>query len=54
LGIGPEAALPIPLREKVVFLVQARPLRERGRRRTTEGKTFVGTLTVPIPGFPIE
>jgi hypothetical protein len=53
-GIGPEVALPIPLRKKVVALVRARYLWETGSRSTTEGNTFVGMLTVPLPGFPIE
>lgn len=53
-GFGPEVGLPIPLKKKVVALVRARYLWETGSRSTTEGKTFVGMLTLPIPSFPIE
>lgn len=53
-GIGPELVLPIPVRRKLVGFVGLRYLWDVGSRSTTEGNTFVATLTVPLPSIPIE
>lgn len=53
-AVGPEVTLPIPVKRKLVGMVTLRYLWELGTRSTTQGRTFVGILTVPIPSIVIE
>ena len=53
-GVGPEVVLPIPVKGKLVGMVKARYLWDVGSRSTTQGNTFLGMLTIPIPGIAIE
>jgi hypothetical protein len=53
-GVGPEVTLPIPVKRKLVGLVTLKYLWELGTRSTTQGRTFLGILTVPIPSIAVE
>jgi len=53
-AVGPEVTLPIPMKRKLVGMVTLRYLWDLGTRSTTQGRTFLGILTVPIPSIAIE
>ena len=53
-GIGPEVVLPLPIKQKLVGMVRLRYLWDVGSKSTTQGRTFLGMLTVPVPSIAIE
>jgi hypothetical protein len=52
-GFGPDVTIPIPIKNKLVAMVNARYFWEFGARTKTEGQTFTLTATFPIPSVPI-
>ena len=53
-GVGPELTLPIASKSKLYALANFRYFKEFGARSTTEGETFLFTLTFPIPGIALQ
>jgi hypothetical protein len=53
-GVGPELTLPIATSQKLYGFLTARYLWEFDAKSTSEGETFVMTLTLPIPSVPLQ
>lgn len=53
-GVGPELTVPIATSKKLYGFLTARYLWEFGAESTTEGETFVATLSFPIPSVPLQ
>lgn len=53
-GIGPEVNVPIPIRNKLVALLNLRYIREFGARTKSQGDALAFTITFPVPSIPLE
>jgi hypothetical protein len=53
-GIGPELTLPIASKSKLYALANFRYFKEFGAKTTSEGETFLFTLTFPIPSIALQ
>jgi hypothetical protein len=53
-GVGPDVTIPIPIKNKLVAMVNARYFWEFGARTKTDGQTLTLTATFPIPSVPIS
>jgi len=52
-GLGPEAMIAVPFRNNLVATLTARYMWELGVRSSTQGRSFVALLTIPIPPIPL-
>ena len=53
-GLGPELTLPIASKSKLYALANFRYLKEFGAKSTSEGETFLFTLTFPVPSIALQ